>query len=146
MWFLAARHSQLTHLTRYHHALYFKKIAQAGHKRNYSNEIYNRENVNQVLGLKNFGASVTFSQDERKQTFMAASLSSRNYFQRGVKGLCLVSSFKMCLYILWLLLSICFIKTLYFANQSNNILEKSDNSNYSLDKRANDKHLVNFCL
>lgn len=90
MWFLAARHSQLTHLTRYHHALYFKKIAQAGHKRNYSNEIYNRENVNQVLGLKNFGASVTFSQDERKQTFMAASLSSRNYFQRGVKGLYLV--------------------------------------------------------
>lgn len=81
MWFLAARHSQLTHLTRYHHALYFKKIAQAGH---------NRENVNQVLGLKNFGASVTFSQDERKQTFMAASLSSRNYFQRGVKGLYLV--------------------------------------------------------
>lgn len=55
-----------------------------------------------------------------------------------------LSSFKMYLYILWLLLSICFIKTLYFANQSNNILEKSDNSNYSLDKQESKRQECNF--
>ena len=40
-----------------------------------------------------------------------------------------------CIDILWLLFNICFIKALSFANESNNILEESDNWNYSFDKQ-----------
>ena len=61
-----------------------------------------------------------------------ASLSSRNYFQRGVKDKCLVIKLRnVSLYILWLLLSTC-NKTFSFANKSNNILEESDNRPRSL--------------
>ena len=127
--YFAASSSLLNYLTWYHHAIYFKKITKASHKPNYPYEMKKKPRKRQSSACvqKILRASVSFSPDEKAKPVNSPAkkihgllrylleITSSEVFMSGYQAL-------KCITIL-LMVSVNFfcLKTLSFANKSNNI-------------------------